>query len=346
MAARLRSIWRDKLVRYQPVDAEGMPVGGHPFSEAMDLSPHADEARRLTAELADEGQYLLERLLDGTGREMAGFRAYLTDILASEEGLRVSFDSDLHLPWPMLAVPPPQGHPLHHGFLGYRHQVEQTGASAYPAIHVEATSRPFPVTSLNTDSTLDTVGRAPDVRKLLEERSQLTVRTHSEGLLGALAEPVLDEDVMYFWCHGAFVDNGSPHPHLAVRLSDSQPIDAALMERKRRRHVDSADAFFHPFVLLNACHSGQTSPEPGLEHLGSALVNLGADGVLGPQIEIPQLFASEYAFEFLDRYLTGDSTAGEIAMALAQQFTDRFHNPLALTYSVYCGIDSRLETVL
>ncbi|UED86785.1 hypothetical protein [Streptomyces profundus] len=344
-AARLRSIWRDQLVRHQPLDEDDMPVGGYPFSEAVDLGAHAEPARRLTENLVDEGHYfLVEKLLAGTDREISGFRAFLLETLAGEERMRVSFDSDLHLPWPMLAVRLPDGEDPRHGFLGYRHQIEQTGSSAYAPAQVDANTHAFPVTSLNTDSTLDAVGRAPEIRKLLAERSRLTVRTRSERLLEALAAPVLDEDVMYFWCHGAFVENGSPHPHLAVRLSDSLPIDADLVERKRGPHHGSTDALFRPFVLLNACHTGQTAPEPGLKHLGGALVKLGADGVLGPQIEIPQLFASEYALAFLGHYLSGAGTAGEIAMALVRRFVDDHHNPLALTYSVYCGIDSRLET--
>ncbi|MEV7197744.1 CHAT domain-containing protein [Streptomyces sp. NPDC093510] len=346
-AARLRTVWRDRLVRHQLCDADGMPLGAHPFSDTVDLSAHAKPSQRLTDDLADEGQHLLEELLAGAGEQISSFRAFLMNVLASEEGLRITFDSDLHLPWPMLAVELSGGADPRHGFLGYRHQVEQTGASAYPAAApASAIDRHLPATSLNTDSTLDNVGRAADVRKLLEERSQLTVRTESETLLDDLAAPLLTDDVMYFWCHGAFVDNGSPHPHLAVRLSDERPIDGDLVLRMRRRHRGSADALFHPFVLLNACHTGQTAPGPGLKHLGGVLVNLGADGVLGPQIEIPQLFASEYALAFLDRYLGGDSTAGEIAMALAREYTDDFHNPLALAYSLYCGIDSRLETAL
>ncbi|MFD6432350.1 CHAT domain-containing protein [Streptomyces venezuelae] len=346
-AARLRTVWRDRLVHHQPCDDDGMPLNGHPYSDAVDLSAHAKHSQQLTDDLADEGQHLLEELLAGTDEQMSAFRSFLLGVLAGEEGLRITFDSDLHLPWPMLAVELPGGADPRHGFLGYRHQVEQTGASAYPAAApAAALGRHLPATSLNTDSMLDNVGRAADVRKLLERRSRLTVRTRSETLLEDLAAPLLNDDVMYFWCHGAFVDNGSPHPHLAVRLSDDRPIDADLVMRKRRRHRGSADAVFHPFVLLNACHTGQTAPGPGLKHLGGVLVNLGADGVLGPQIEIPQLFASEYAFAFLDRYLGGDSTAGEIAMALAREYTDQFHNPLALAYSLYCGIDSRLEVAL
>jgi hypothetical protein len=102
-------------------------------------------------------------------------------------------------------------------------------------------------------------------------------------------------------------------------------------------------ARFKPFVLLNACHAGQAATTSQLEHLGKALIDLGADGVLGPQIEIPQIFATEYAYAFLDLYLTGRHSAGEISQLLVRRFASEFHNPLALTYSLYCGINTRLD---
>ncbi|MET9872438.1 hypothetical protein ABZZ16_41220 [Streptomyces sp. NPDC006386] len=71
---------------------------------------------------------------------------------------------------------------------------------------------------------------------------------------------------------------------------------------------------------------------------------MGACGVLGSQIEIPQSFAAEYAYAFLDLYLGSGLTAGEITMALVHRFAREFSNPLALTYTLHCGIDSRLET--
>jgi hypothetical protein len=89
---------------------------------------------------------------------------------------------------------------------------------------------------------------------------------------------------------------------------------------------------------------GQAAASPELEHLGRALVDMGACGVLGPQIEIPQLFAAEYAYAFLDLYLDGDRTAGEIVISLVHHFAHDFANPLALAYALHCGIDSRLET--
>ncbi|MEU1285025.1 CHAT domain-containing protein [Kitasatospora sp. NPDC005856] len=334
-AARLRTVWRDRLVEYDPD-----PRAPYPFATGVDFTPLAEVAERQVAELAEEGRYFMDMMLDGTGPDLVVFREYLIRTLTEHGALRISFDSDLHLPWPMLAVG--DSHPDDWAdFLGHRHQVEQTGA-AYPAIQAPYPARTRPITSLNTDDQLTGVGRAPEVRKLLEDRSHLTVRTESDLLLEALSCAVLDEDVMYFWCHGQFVGNDSPYEQLTVRLTDDRHIDADLVRQRRRRHLNTPEAVFRPFVLLNACHTGQSAASE-LEHLGRALVDLGADGVLGPQIQIPQEFAAEYAFAFLDLYLTGEFTAGEITQQLVRWFAREFHNPLALAYSLHCGIDSILE---
>lgn len=340
-AGRLRTVWRDLFVRHQRVDVDGTAIGPHILASSADLTPYAADAEQLTAELVSEGQYLLDRLVAGETRELRSFRSYLMGALG-EEGLRVSFDSELFLPWPMLAVEAPGGEHPFSGFLGFRHQVEQTGAP-YPMIQGDKPFRRSPAASLNTDESIAHVGRAPQVRELLEERATLTVRTQSAVLLKALAEAVVDDDVMYFWCHGLFVDDGTRHHHLAVKLSDERCIDADLILRERSRHQDSTEAVFRPFVLLNACHTGQAAASPELEHLGRALVDMGASGVLGPQIEIPECFAAEYAYAFLDLYLGSGLTAGEITRTLARRFLLEFANPLALTYSLHCGIDSRLE---
>ncbi|MFJ9588491.1 hypothetical protein [Streptomyces acidicola] len=337
-AARLRSIWRDRVVYHQDATSG---EDEFPLAETANLSELASLADELTGELAEEGAYLLDLLLGGESHDIRSFRAFLLDILGGERSLRITFDSDLHLPWPMLSLDPAEHDGPWGSFLGYRHQIEQTGGP-WPTHDAWWGSRAQAATSLNTDTTLEDVGRAPEVRKLLEERSRLTVRTESGPLLDALSMPVFDEDLMYFWCHGHFVDNGSPHPHLVVRLSDDKHIDGDTMTLKRRRIKSPARARFKPFVLLNACHTGQAAASPQLEHLGQALINLGADGVLGPQIEIPQVFATEYAYEFLDLYLSGEHTAGEISRRLVRRFAEEFHNPLALTYSLHCGIDSRL----
>lgn len=342
-AGRLRTKWRDLVVRHQSTTAEyGRKVGGYPLADAADLSELASLTETLTRELAEEGFDLLEVMLDGNGYDLGRFREFFLDTLADKESLRISFDSCLYLPWPMLAVDPSRCDSPWEAFLGHRHQVEQTNSS-YPWEQRPIGHREQAATSLNTDTTLDRVGRAHEVRKLLDQRSRLTVRTHAHDLWAALSSPVLNEDLMYFWCHGHFVDNGTPYPHLAIKLSDGEHIDGTAVSRRRRRMTRTRQARFKPFVLLNACHAGQAATTSQLEHLGKALIDLGADGVLAPQIEIPQIFATEYAYAFLDLYLTGRHSAGEISQLLVQRFASEFHNPLALTYSLYCGINSRLN---
>lgn len=345
-AGRLRTRWHDLLVNHEGTgEDDDSRLGTHPYADNVDLSPFSARVERLTHELAEDGRYLLaEVILGGHGDDLRSFREFLLDTLSGEESLRVNFDSDLHIPWPMLAVDLEEetpGSPWTR-FLGHRHQLDHT-APPYQSVESVPTRRTLPVTSLNTDDQLQHIGRAPEIRTLLEQTSELTVRTQSWALLDAMSATVMDEDVMYFWCHGHFVDNGSPHPHLAVRLSDQQRIDAELVLRHRSRVRNSPGARFRPFVLINACHAGQPGVSADIQHLGAALVRMGADGVLGPQILMPQFFATEYAYAFLKAYLAGGSTAGEIAQHLARHFAKNFHNPLAIAYSLFCGSNSRLE---
>ncbi|MCC9740267.1 CHAT domain-containing protein [Streptomyces sp. MNU89] len=344
-ANRLLAIWRDQVVgRIGTGFGDGQQVGGHPLAESVDLSELRQLTDPLVTQLADEGFELLQVVLDGTGYDLGRFREFLLDTLAGGRQLRVSFDSEWQLPWPMLAVDPAECDSPWEAFLGYRHQVEQA-RTGYPWDHAPLGRRERATASLNKDTFLDHVNRSHEVQKLLEERSLLTVRTRGSELLEALSCSVLQEDLMYFWCHGRFVSTGASGQVLAVRLSDSEDIDGPVVKRKRRRYIRSPQSRFKPFVLLNACHSAKAAAPGRLKHLGQELIDQGAEGVLAPQIEIPEDFAAEYAYAFLDRYLTGAHTAGAIGQWLVRRFAREFHNPLALVYALNSGINTRLDLV-
>ncbi|MFS8199312.1 CHAT domain-containing protein [Streptomyces sp. CWNU-52B] len=342
-ADRLLTLWRDQVVRHQ--DAEpgyGQRVGGYPLAESVDLTELRALTDPLVAKLADEGFELLRVLLEGKGYDLGRFREFLLGTLTGGQQLRISFNSEWQLPWPMLAVDPAECDSPWEAFLGHRHQVEQA-RTGYAWDHAPLGRRQRAATSLNKDTALDHVGRAHEVQQLLQDCSLLTVRTHGNQLLEALSRPVLHEDLMYFWCHGRFVRTGASSQVLTVRLSDSEDIDGPVVKRKRRSYLRCPQSRFKPFVLLNACHSGAASGPGRLKHLGQELIAQGADGVLAPQIEIPQVFATEYAHAFLDRYLTGGHTAGETGQWLIRRFAQDFHNPLALAYTLNGGINTRLR---
>jgi hypothetical protein len=344
-ADRLLAIWRDQVVFHRTTDpGYGKRVGSRPLAESVDLTELQEFTDPLVAKLADEGFDLLHVMLDGRGYDLGRFREFLLGTLADGQHLRISFDSEWQLPWPMLAVDPAECDSPWEAFLGHRHQIEQA-RTGYPWDHAPLGRRERATASLNKDTTLDHVARAHEVQKLLEERSLLTVRTRGSELLAALSRSVLHEDVMYFWCHGRFVNAGAASQVLAVQLSDTEDIDGPVVRRKRRSYFRSPQSRFKPFVLLNACHSAKAADPGRLKHLGQELIDQGADGVLAPQIEIPEAFAAEYAYAFLDRYLTGAHTAGAIGQWLVRRFAREFHNPLALVYSLNGGINTRLDLV-
>ncbi|MFF3329135.1 CHAT domain-containing protein [Streptomyces sp. NPDC002888] len=351
-AARLRRLWKDEFIDVRRLDAEGRPAPGRaslPYATRVDLTGEPqDELLDALTELATYGsQLLFDVLLGGEGEQVKLFRGLLIEVLRVGAPLRVRFDSDLFVPWPMLCLPPdatdePGVDGVFRRFLGHRHQIEQTGG--YYAGIADGREQPppaVPAVSLNHDTGIDVRGRtrAADVAALLAREGVLAERTTRRELERALRDTTLDEQLMYFWCHGHFQGAEPEPPALVVKLTDQRPIDAYTVKAHRPDRGECAP--FRPFVLLNACYAGLPG-NADLAYLGHALIETGARGVLGPQIEMPQVFAAEYALEFLTRYLPGTGTAGEVAHAVARHFADELHNPLGFGYALHCGMDARL----
>ncbi|WP_369036050.1 CHAT domain-containing protein [Streptomyces adonidis] len=354
VTARLRRMWKDEFVDVQPLDKSGRPAPGRPafpYATLVDLTAEpADELLTAVSQLAAYGtQLLFDVLLGGDSEPVKLFRGFLNEVLRADEPLRVRFDSDLFVPWPMLCLPPDAtdepGFPgVFRRFLGHRHRIEQTGGGFYTTVSDgrEHPAPAVPAVSLNHDTFVDRHRRtrAPEVASVLARSGALTERTTRPQLEEALQDTALDEQLMYFWCHGQFEPAEPEPPYLVLKLTDQKPIDAYTVRAHRPPRHECAP--FRPFVLLNACFAGLPG-NADLAYLGRALIETGARGILGPQMEIPQVFAAEYALEFLSRYLTGGETAGTIAHAVARHFADEFHNPLGFAYALHCGMDSRLE---
>ncbi|WP_039987413.1 CHAT domain-containing protein [Streptomyces pseudogriseolus] len=347
-AARLCTRWKERFVDFQPVDDQGRALRNRqrPFATAADLTAEPEhELRTVVADLARGGASLLfDTLLRGDDVQTVMFRSYLLSAL-SLQGLRIRFDSDLHLPWPMLCVAAAPGageaslDTLFARFLGHRHQIEHTG-DAYAWIGAPPTTQSQPVVSLNHDVRVGRTTRADEVAKALADGTLCTVRTTYEELIRDFERPDLDEQLMYFWCHGEFVGNAPEPPVLAIRLTDGIPFDGHTVRELRAGHRHGP---FHPLVLLNACYAGVAGASADRAFLSRMLIEHGAQGVLGPLIAMPQAFAAEYALEFVTRYLRAEANAGRIAHDLARHFATRYRNPLGFAYGLHGGMDARLE---
>ncbi|MFF5030123.1 CHAT domain-containing protein [Streptomyces collinus] len=228
-------------------------------------------------------------------------------------------------------------------FLGHRHQIEHTG-DAYPWVQSPPYPQQLPTVSLNHDTAVGKKTRAPEVAAALEDGTSCIVRTTYRELVRDLDARDLHEQLMYFWCHGYFEPNGPEPAQLVIRLTDGMLFDGHTVRERRARHRRAGA--FHPFVVLNACHAGTAAGDADRAFLGRVLIEHGAQGVLGPQIEMPQVFAAEYALAFVQRYLGGGptATAGKITHDLAQHFASHYRNPLGFAYALHCGMDTFLQS--
>lgn len=133
-ANRLRKIWKDRFLNHEQYE-DGMPVEVTPFQKSVDLTDYPEgELIPVIKELADEGSYLLQQLLDGDDPRLTILRRDLIEAL-QDENLRVRFNSDVYLPWPMMALDAlPEKTDDHFArFFGYRHQIDQA-ADCYPSV--------------------------------------------------------------------------------------------------------------------------------------------------------------------------------------------------------------------
>ncbi|MFT2018178.1 CHAT domain-containing protein [Streptomyces sp. 796.1] len=410
LSAQLLADWK-AFVDYQPADRA---AGIRPYATGADLSSRPPgEVQRRVAELVRAGSHLLDTLLSGHNPNLLRLRAFLATALHRRD-LRIRFDSDLDLPWPLLAVgeqappisgPPPAPAPyasltvpydvqvssvasppttpgtpgggpangpgttaasaggttapttpselarLFDLFLGHRHLIE-TASGAYETDFYYAASRARPISSANIDEALRRASRVPEaqkvaaeVHKLLDDQTELTERTHSDTLLNDLDAAHFDEDLMYFFCHGAVLRDGDA-TWQAFQLTDARAVHAGRIDSIRKRYTEanrSRGEFvpFHPMVVLNVCYAG--SPMTGrFASLAGSFIQHGAQGVLAPAIAVPQLFGAEFALRFLTRYLVDRSAAGEAVRDTVRWFAAEYHNPLGLIYGLHCGLDSRL----
>ena len=91
-------------------------------------------------------------------------------------------------------------------------------------------------------------------------------------------------------------------------------------------------------VFLNACQGAELSPAL-YSGLVPYLVQKGARGVIGTEVDTPALFAAEFAKRFFPRFLSGEETLGEVMLALRREFVQHHHNVLGLVYAMYSNGD-------
>ncbi len=349
--------WQRHVIRLRLENEQGYSV--RPF-EAVPAETDAEAAllwQDTGRKLASAGQRLFHYLFRTGDSRLDEIADLLCAALRGGEQIITVHSDHLFAPWSMLyTANDPQAQmdrgnaPWEpEGFWGYRHLIEHAISSA-PFFRTRISlDGQWPAIGMNVDPRLDSEYAAfpfvGPMQRFFEEYGHVSVRSSKEALAEAMAETGLCEHIEYFGCHGSSGGGGAPHARgpqttlsPALFLGDDEPIHQAdFTNWFSRRPLKPG-----PVVYLAACEAGRIASF-FYSSFGLALLERGANCLIGPQIDLPVGFAKEYTSRFFAKFLRRPGMAiGDITRTLARDFIDRHHTPLGLIFTLHRGLDTHL----
>ncbi len=171
-------------------------------------------------------------------------------------------------------------------------------------------------------------------------RSQvaLTMRTSSSELFADLNDPDLAAQIVYLYCGVSRGGASSPDFGMndALLIDDTNVDNGISLNNPEVRAGLSFQFKAAPLVLLNSVY-GHVSPAL-YGQLVPYLIQKGARGMVGTEVEAPPLFAAEFARRFFRRLLAGQPL-GELMLELRREFVAQHNNVLGLLYAQYASGD-------
>ncbi|MDZ4716952.1 MAG: CHAT domain-containing protein [Roseiflexaceae bacterium] len=119
--------------------------------------------------------------------------------------------------------------------------------------------------------------------------------------------------------------------------------DSMLQLTDKTISIDDLDLFAPPFdgglkngplVFINACQSAELSPYM-YAGLVPAMIQRGARGVIGTEVNTPALFAAEFAQTFIERFSKGNTPIGQLLLDLRTEYLTTKNNIMPLLYALY-----------
>jgi hypothetical protein len=337
-----------------------------PLQERWDFSNDAGLRAKLLPRLALAGSILFRQIFfprDTTDRNKFQRLREIGNILQKESNekslwIRVT-SGEFYAPWNLiyskdLADDGSDATP--EGFWGYRHVIEQApgDGSLEPDPQFDHPLQIGVQMDENIDSKLNVPCNAP-VLALLDSYADGAIhketRNNSAVFKKALGAACLLDDILYFCCHAVAEGDNTTFRmgESQFSLTDGVAITPAEMDLCLKENVFQRG----PIVFLNACQGAQLN-SVFYQGFANTFLSRDASAVIGPQTEIPAVFAGEFARRFLDAFFAGGRDrdgnlvrqVGSILWDLRREFLDRYNNPLGLLYSLYRGADVFLPTAL
>ncbi|WP_433062161.1 CHAT domain-containing protein [Dactylosporangium sp. CS-033363] len=312
----------------------------YPFADRVDhrdLDPRT--LRAMWQRLAQAGHELFQNLFQGNAALEALGTAVARALHARPQVITVVAD-EVIVPWPMLYVPADPWADLPGDFdvdldtfVGHRHLVEHAFArhGANPSsirLDGRVAAGAYYDTRLHLAAN-PTLGAAMDALAL---HTRLVRTTSADELTERMRADGAADHLVYFCCH-CVTRPGEELLRFSRDVGDE--ISAGNLGNRLRRKFQR-----FPLVLLNACQAGKVE-RVSLRQFGPVLFERGAGAVIGPVVNIPTVFAGEFARQFFERVLPhrGLLHFSTVARELVQGFARDQRNLLALTYMLYQGID-------
>jgi hypothetical protein len=371
-------VWyKEVVLRGVPGRNGGAPTrvtGGPPFTTHWDLSQSLseEELKQIGARLACAGRNLFRYIFFETGRRKLVPIGEILQQRSREQPMVMTMTSDdLFVPWPLIYTHPGPEKDLDKngknfewmGFWGYRHVIEHDILGPEPDATLIAAFRDARIVpgrdrkvrvGFHADDGIDSEF---DVTVVADQRRFFTSLTGAEtadrstmaAVERAFRTRCFPDQITYFFCH----HEGAGPTERLNRGKSRLYLHRARREEERHVVIEASDIenwLDHqtfrkpPFIFINGCEGGHMTTV-NYQTLARALLEKGALGLLGPQVNLPIVFADEYARRFFSTFLKPNSgpsrkkvRVGELVRELAQEFL-KHRNPLGLVYSLYRGLD-------
>ncbi len=345
------NVWRTKLVDFRD------QAHRYAFQDAWDFADKPQLKEPLLRELAIAGAKLFLQIFSpklGEPKEKAALAnigiALRKHMATQPTWIRVTSDG-FFAPWNLIyseSLELDGSNVRPEGFWGYQHVIEHVPDNAAQGIELQSTT---PLNfALQLDQRIDQELNVPCnsvVTDFLGKYAPAVLaqsnHDYKKQLLVALRDGELNEHILYFCCHAAqeatgdYMTLSDPREKPENRITPDEVIFSLDMKSFQQ----------NPVVFLNACGAAQIN---SIFYEGFATVFLAksASAVLGPQTDVPAIFAGEFARRFFERFFVGgpQRSIGKVLHELRREFLDKHHNPMAMLYALYRGGDVHLRQPL
>lgn len=351
LAGECRNTWKSVVVDRQcQSEIDGSRKFVRPFQDKWDFQQEDKILDDVVPSLARAGEdlftSLFERDCDDDLKEIGGS---LRRLMASGNRYLVITSDSLFQPWGILYTHPEGlgnlkqdgSNAVKEGFWGYRHIVQQTPKRFRHGNALRADGSGTVPTSIHFDERLAVAFQLPVIDEHIEFLCRLgaTKRSKKSELAEVFEKQNRSklERIVYFYCHGHGADNGT-----GTSLPYLELTDGSVSSFDFQRWADGEELPTSPLIFINACQGGQMTTV-FYESFAVELLKEGAAGLIGAQIDVPAVFAVEYAKQIFEKLFERSNNKkvrlGQIIREVNRRLLDCNRNPLGLVYSLYRGAD-------